>query len=137
MNYEVNSDDFEWGGSLQGYINITYAELKKIYDISIRSFKVNPLYMDIDEKTFIKQYEFFKEKIYEKLFGGFEDLTLTAIEDENEIDELENIPKEKKTKQGYLKDDQIDAEYIRWLYTAITRATHELFLVNFHERFFN
>jgi ATP-dependent exoDNAse (exonuclease V) alpha subunit len=39
--------------------------------------------------------------------------------------------------QGYLKDDQIDAEYIRWLYTAITRATHELFLVNFHERFFN
>lgn len=44
------------------------------------------------------------EKIYEKLFGGFEDLTLTAIEDENEIDELENIPKEQKTKQGYLKD---------------------------------
>jgi len=44
------------------------------------------------------------EKMYEKLFGGFEDLTLTAIEDENEIDELENIPKEKKTKNGYLKD---------------------------------
>ena len=44
------------------------------------------------------------EKMYEKLFGGFEDLALTAIEDENEIDELENIPKEKKTKQGYLKD---------------------------------
>jgi len=44
------------------------------------------------------------EKMYEKLFGGFEDLTMTAIEDENEIDELENIPKEKKTKDGYLKD---------------------------------
>lgn len=44
------------------------------------------------------------EKIYEKLFGGFEDLALTAIDDENEIDELENVPKEKKTKQGYLKD---------------------------------
>jgi hypothetical protein len=44
------------------------------------------------------------EKIYEKLFGGFEDLASTAIEDENEIDELESIPKEKKTKQGYLKD---------------------------------
>jgi exodeoxyribonuclease-5 len=38
--------------------------------------------------------------------------------------------------QGYLKEDQIDQEYIRWLYTAITRATHEIFLVNFHERFF-
>jgi len=44
------------------------------------------------------------EKIYEKLFGGFEDLASTAIEDENEIDELENVPKDKKTKQGYLKD---------------------------------
>jgi len=44
------------------------------------------------------------EKMYEKLFGGFEDLTLTAVEDENEVDELENIPKEKKTKDGYLKD---------------------------------
>jgi hypothetical protein len=43
-------------------------------------------------------------KIYEKLFGGFEDLAATAAEDENEIDELANIPKEKKTKQGYLKD---------------------------------
>ena len=44
------------------------------------------------------------EKIYEKLFGGFEDLATTALEDENEIDELENVPKEFKTKQGYLKD---------------------------------
>jgi hypothetical protein len=43
-------------------------------------------------------------KIYEKLFGGFEDLAATAAEDENEEDELENVPKEKKTKQGYLKD---------------------------------
>ena len=43
-------------------------------------------------------------KIYEKLFGGFEDLSNTAIEDENEEDELANVPKEKKTKQGYLKD---------------------------------
>ena len=44
------------------------------------------------------------EKFYEKLFGGFEDLAATAVEDENEIDELENVPKEKKTKHGYLKD---------------------------------
>jgi hypothetical protein len=44
------------------------------------------------------------DKIYEKLFGGFEDLSKTAKEDEEEEDELENIPKEKKTKEGYLKD---------------------------------
>jgi hypothetical protein len=43
-------------------------------------------------------------KMYEKLFGGFEDLTATAAEDENEEDELANVPKEKKTKHGYLKD---------------------------------
>lgn len=43
-------------------------------------------------------------KIYEKLFGGFEDLATTAVEDEAEEDELANVPKEKKTKQGYLKD---------------------------------
>ena len=43
-------------------------------------------------------------KIYKKLFGGFEDLAATAKEDEEEEDELKNVPKEKKTKQGYLKD---------------------------------
>ena len=43
-------------------------------------------------------------KIYEKLFGGFEDLSATAKEDEEEEDELATVPKEKKTKQGYLKD---------------------------------
>jgi hypothetical protein len=43
-------------------------------------------------------------KIYEKLFGGFEDLAATAKEDEEEEDELANVPKDKKTKHGYLKD---------------------------------
>lgn len=45
------------------------------------------------------------EKIYEKLFGGFEDLKMTNYDDEDEEDELENIPSHKKTKTGgYLKD---------------------------------
>ena len=44
-------------------------------------------------------------KIYEKLFGGFEDLSITCKEDEEEEDELEKIPKHMKTKKGgYLKD---------------------------------
>jgi len=42
--------------------------------------------------------------IYERLFGGFEDLASTAIEDENEIDELDMVPASKKTVNGYLKD---------------------------------
>ena len=43
-------------------------------------------------------------KIYEKLFGGFENLADTCYEDEHEVDELANIPADKKTKTGYLKD---------------------------------
>ena len=43
-------------------------------------------------------------KIYEKLFGGFEDLAATQAEDDNEIDELANVPTKYKTKSGYLKD---------------------------------
>jgi hypothetical protein len=43
-------------------------------------------------------------KAYEKLFGGFEDLTANANDDDNEEDELAAVSKSKKTKQGYLKD---------------------------------
>lgn len=38
--------------------------------------------------------------------------------------------------QGFLTNEMIDKEYVRWLYTGITRATDELFLVNFHPQFF-
>jgi hypothetical protein len=45
------------------------------------------------------------DKIYEKLFGGFDNLALTAQEDEEDVNELANIPKGKLTKRGgYLKD---------------------------------
>jgi hypothetical protein len=43
-------------------------------------------------------------KLYEKLFGGFEDLAANAKEDEEEEDELDKVPDKKKTKHGYLKD---------------------------------
>lgn len=42
------------------------------------------------------------EKIYNNLFGGFEDLT--KENEEYSEDELKNIDKEKLTKTGYLKD---------------------------------
>ena len=38
--------------------------------------------------------------------------------------------------QGYLTDEMINVEYLRWLYTAVTRAKKELFLLNFNEQFF-
>ena len=43
-------------------------------------------------------------KIYEHLFGGFETLADNADDDEQEEDELENVPSSMKTKDGYLKD---------------------------------
>lgn len=39
--------------------------------------------------------------------------------------------------QGYLTDDSLTKEYLRWLYTAITRATAKVYLLNFESRFFS
>ncbi|EOZ92628.1 RecD-like DNA helicase [Indibacter alkaliphilus LW1] len=38
--------------------------------------------------------------------------------------------------QGYLTEEQVNHEYIRWLYTAVTRAKKELFMVNFNAKFY-
>jgi exodeoxyribonuclease-5 len=38
--------------------------------------------------------------------------------------------------QGYLSDKMLNVEYLRWLYTAVTRAVKKVYLVNFEERFF-
>jgi hypothetical protein len=43
-------------------------------------------------------------KIYETLFGGFEDLSTNILEDEYDEDELKHVSIRKKTKHGYLKD---------------------------------
>ena len=80
---------------------------------------VGQIRKDDGSKTYINLSIPIWNKIYDKLFGGFEDLSATAKEDEEEEDELENIPKEKKTKEGYLKDgfvvdnsDDDNLEYI-------------------------
>jgi exodeoxyribonuclease V len=38
--------------------------------------------------------------------------------------------------QGYVTDEMMGEDFYRWLYTAITRATEKVFLINFNERFF-
>lgn len=38
--------------------------------------------------------------------------------------------------QSYLPEDQVNTEYLRWLYTALTRATNKLYLVGFKDSFF-
>ena len=37
---------------------------------------------------------------------------------------------------GYLTEEMIDREFLRWFYTAFTRAEERLYLVNFHKKFF-
>ena len=54
------------------------------------------------------------EKIYEQLYGGFDDVSSNDSEEETESEEDENVP---KTKDGYMKDgfivddDDCDSEY--------------------------
>jgi ATP-dependent exoDNAse (exonuclease V) alpha subunit len=38
--------------------------------------------------------------------------------------------------QGYLKEEMINVEFLRWIYTAITRAMQELYLVSFDTKFY-
>ena len=38
--------------------------------------------------------------------------------------------------QGYLTEEMIDKSYLRWIYTALTRASDRLHLVNFDKKFF-
>lgn len=38
--------------------------------------------------------------------------------------------------QGFLTEEMVNTELLRWLYTGITRATKELFFINFSEQFF-
>lgn len=38
--------------------------------------------------------------------------------------------------QGYFSEEQCDVEYLRWLYTALTRATEKVYLLGFQQDFF-
>ncbi|MCQ2265348.1 MAG: AAA family ATPase [Bacteroidales bacterium] len=37
---------------------------------------------------------------------------------------------------GYLPEDGVDKEFVRWLYTALTRATEKVYLINFKDEMF-
>ena len=39
--------------------------------------------------------------------------------------------------QGYITEETLNADYYRWLYTALTRATNRVYLVNFSDEFFS
>lgn len=64
--------------------------------IAIAAFDSDGEFIDLNEDTW--------KKVYEHLFGGFEDIDDPDSEAEYSEDELESVPAEKKTKNGYLKD---------------------------------
>lgn len=39
--------------------------------------------------------------------------------------------------QGYMTDEMMNKEYLRWLYTAMTRATRKVYLLNFKKEFYS
>lgn len=61
--------------------------------VALASFTVDDNIVDLDVDTW--------DTIYEELYGGFEDL---GSDDSDETDELEDVPDDMKTKEGYLKD---------------------------------
>lgn len=38
--------------------------------------------------------------------------------------------------QGYLTEEILNTDFLRWLYTAVTRSVKELYMVNFSDKFF-
>ncbi len=38
--------------------------------------------------------------------------------------------------QGYINEDMLSKEYLRWLYTAFTRPVEKLYLINFSDKYF-
>ena len=68
-------------------------DLKKIYNISKISFSKNPLYTEIDEKSFLKQYEKYIEMVDDELI-------LIAEKDEKEIGFVFCIPDYNEPKEG-------------------------------------
>ena len=79
--------------------------------IAVAAFDSDDEFIDLTEDTW--------KKVYEHLFGGFEDIDDPDSEAESSEDELDSVPPEQKTKHGYLKDgfvidgdeDDSDEEY--------------------------
>ncbi|HRS19232.1 MAG TPA: ATP-binding domain-containing protein, partial [Bacteroidales bacterium] len=38
---------------------------------------------------------------------------------------------------GYITENMMNLDFLRWLYTAITRATDTVFLIHFDDKFFD
>ena len=70
----------------------------------------------------------------QKLFNDYISINDSILEkiEQVRILQLENV----FVDLGYFKNEMLDISYLRWLYTAITRATKKLYLINFKNDFF-
>ena len=101
---------------------MTYEEYKKLYD------EVAKDYTDIP-----KQAQRNKEIKQNPYFNALQVKFAYAITcHKSQGGQWENVFVE----QGYFTSDMLSKEYFRWLYTALTRTTKKLHLINFKKEFF-
>ena len=101
---------------------MTYEEYKKLYD------EVAKDYADIPKRA-----QRNKEINQNPYFNALQVKFAYAITcHKSQGGQWENVFVE----QGYFTSDMLSKEYFRWLYTALTRTTKKLLLINFKKEFF-
>ena len=101
---------------------MTYEEYKKFYD------EVAKDYSDIPKRA--QRNKEIKQNPY---FNALQVKFAYAITcHKSQGGQWENVFVE----QGYFTSDMLSKEYFRWLYTALTRTTKKLHLINFKKEFF-
>ena len=101
---------------------MTYEEYKKLYD------EVAKDYSDIPKRA--QRNKEIKQNPY---FNALQVKFAYAITcHKSQGGQWENVFVE----QGYFTSDMLSKEYFRWLYTALTRTTKKLHLINFKKEFF-
>lgn len=102
--------------------SLTWDENQKLFNAVMED------YMDINSKR--KRVEEIKKNPYFNALQVKFSYSLTCHKTQG--GQWDNVFVE----QGFFNDDMLSVDYLRWLYTALTRATKQLYLVNFKQEFF-
>ncbi|MBH83300.1 MAG: ATP-dependent endonuclease [Flavobacteriales bacterium] len=101
---------------------LTYEEYKKLYD------EIAKDYLDIPKR--VQRNKEIKQNPYLNALQVKFAYAITCHKSQG--GQWENVFVE----QGYFTSDMLSKEYFRWLYTALTRTTKKLHLINFKKEFF-
>ncbi len=102
--------------------SMKYEEYKKLFE------SIEEDYMDISEKNI--RFKKIKKSPYLNALQIKFAYAVTCHKSQG--GQWENVFVE----QGYFSSNTIDNDYLKWLYTAITRSTKKLYLINFKDQFF-